>query len=300
MSVELQHALAANQSARPLETSGTLMSATTELGNPSLTRRQRRERTARALRALAGNPGERRREELLDYVVRINMGVARTVAGRYFHRGVDDDDLVQVAYMALTRAARDFDPGRHQDFLSYAVPTIRGELKKHFRDQGWMVRPPRRVQEAQARITRAEGALSQELGRPVRPSEIAEHLDMELDHVIEALAADGCFAPSSLDRPVSTAGEPGGVALVDFLGEADPGTPAAEARVVLGPVVRKLKTRDRRIVYLRFFEQKSQQEIADEIGVTQMQVSRLLARILRDLRKELTSDDRVAAPAQAS
>ena len=85
------------------------------------------------------------------------------------------------------------------------MPTIRGELKKHFRDQGWMVRPPRRVQEAQARITRAEGALSQELGRPARPSEIAEHLDMDLDDVIEALAADGCFSPSSLDRPVTTA-----------------------------------------------------------------------------------------------
>jgi RNA polymerase sigma-B factor len=193
--------------------------------------------------------------------------------------------------MALTRAARDFDPHRHQDFLSYAVPTIRGELKKHFRDQGWMVRPPRRVQEAQARITRAEGVLSQELGRPVRPSELAAHLDMHLDDVIEALAADGCFSPSSLDRPVTTNGDGGGVALGDFLGEDDQEAPAAEARVVLGPVVRRLKPRDRRIVYLRFFEQRSQQEIADEIGVTQMQVSRLLARILRDLRKDLTTRD---------
>jgi RNA polymerase sigma-B factor len=275
------------------------MSATTETCSPPLSRRQRRERTARAMAALADGPGESRRQELLDYVVRINMGVARTVAARYFKRGVDDDDLIQVAYMALTRAARDFDPGRHQDFLSYAVPTIRGELKKHFRDQGWMVRPPRRVQEAQARITRAESALSQELGRPVRPSEIAARLDMDLDDVIEALAADGCFSPSSLDRPVATAGEPGGVTLVDLLGEADTGTPAAEARVVLAPVVRKLKARDRRIVYLRFFEQKSQQEIADEIGVTQMQVSRLLARILRDLRKELDSSE-AGAVSQAS
>ena len=265
------------------------MSAQPDLRSTSMSRRQRRERTARALSAVAQTSSERRRQELLDYVVRINMGVARTVAGRYFHRGIDEDDLVQVAYMALTRAARDFDPHRHQDFLSYAVPTIRGELKKHFRDQGWMVRPPRRVQEAQARITRAEGALFQELGRPARPSEIAAHLAMDLDDVIEALAADGCFSPSSLDRPMSTDGDSGGIALVDFLGEADQQAPAAEARVVLGPVVRNLKARDRRIVYLRFFEQRSQQEIADEIGVTQMQVSRLLARILRDLRKEITS-----------
>jgi RNA polymerase sigma-B factor len=265
------------------------MSAKPDLRSTSMSRRQRRDRTARALTAVAETTSERRRQELLDYVVRINMGVARTVAGRYFHRGIDEDDLVQVAYMALTRAARDFDASRHQDFLSYAVPTIRGELKKHFRDQGWMVRPPRRVQEAQARITRAEGALSQELGRPVRPSELAEHLDMDVNDVIEALAADGCFAPSSLDRPVAANGDTDGVALVDFLGEPDQDAPAAEARVVLGPVVRQLKSRDRRIVYLRFFEQRSQQEIADEIGVTQMQVSRLLARILRDLRRELTS-----------
>jgi RNA polymerase sigma-B factor len=275
------------------------MSELPDLRSTTMSRRQRRDRTARALSAVAETSSERRRQELLEYVVRINMGVARTVAGRYFHRGVDEDDLVQVAYMALTRAARDFDASRHQDFLSYAVPTIRGELKKHFRDQGWMVRPPRRVQEAQARITRAEGALSQELGRPARPSELAAHLDMDLDDVIEALAADGCFSPSSLDRPVSTNGDGGGVSLVDFLGEADHETPAAEARVVLGPVVRQLKPRDRRIVYLRFFEQRSQQEIADEIGVTQMQVSRLLARILRDLRRELTSNSEEPA-AQAS
>jgi RNA polymerase sigma-B factor len=267
------------------------MSAQPDLSSTRMTRRQRRDRTARALSAVAEATSERRRQELLDYVVRINMGVARTVAGRYFQRGIDEDDLIQVAYMALTRAARDFDPHRHQDFLSYAVPTIRGELEKHFRDQGWMVRPPRRVQEAQARITRAEGVLSQELGRPVRPSELAAHLDMHLDDVIEALAADGCFSPSSLDRPVTTNGDGGGVALGDFLGEDDQEAPAAEARVVLGPVVRRLKPRDRRIVYLRFFEQRSQQEIADEIGVTQMQVSRLLARILRDLRKDLTTRD---------
>lgn len=277
------------------------MSAVPDLRSTTMSRRQRRDRTARALAAVAETTSERRREELLDYVVRINMAVARTVAGRYFHRGVDEDDLVQVAYMALTRAARDFDAHRHQDFLSYAVPTIRGELKKHFRDHGWMVRPPRRVQEAQARITRAEGALSQELGRPARPSEIAAHLDMDLDEVIEALAADGCFSPSSLDRPLSTNDDGGGASLVDFLGEADQATPAAEARVVLGPVVRQLKPRDRRIVYLRFFEQRSQQEIADEIGVTQMQVSRLLARILRDLRRDLTSAESQPVPvAQAS
>jgi RNA polymerase sigma-B factor len=255
-----------------------------------LTRRQRRERTARALAASGTTRSKSRREELLDYVVRINMGVARSVASRYVNRGIEEDDLVQVAYAALTRAARDFDPGRHEDFLSYAVPTIRGELKKHFRDLGWTVRPPRRVQETQARMTRAEAELVQQLGRSPRPSEIAAHLGMEVDDVVEAMSADGCFAPSSLDRPLTNA-DGGGLATVgDLLGEEDLLQPAAEARVTLAPVVRRLKERDRRILYMRFFEERTQQEIADDIGVTQMQVSRLLSRIMRDLRADLTED----------
>lgn len=251
-----------------------------------LSRRERRERTSEALAAAADADGQERRA-ILDEVVRLNMGVARSVASRYANRGIDEDDLLQVAYMALTRAARDFDPSRHDDFLSYAVPTMRGELKKHFRDQGWTVRPPRRVQETQAKITRAEGELLQRLGRSPLPSEIARHLDVPVDDVIEALGADGCFAPASLDRPVARADGEGTASLADFLGEEDATQPAAEARVALAPVVRRLKERDRRILYMRFFEERTQQEIADDIGVTQMQVSRLLTRILRDLRNDL-------------
>jgi RNA polymerase sigma-B factor len=256
---------------------------------PTLTRRQRRERTARALTASGSTRSDSRREELLDYVVRINMGVARSVASRYLNRGIEEDDLVQVAYAALTRAARDFDPSRHEDFLSYAVPTIRGELKKHFRDHGWTVRPPRRVQETQARITQAESELLQLFGRPPTPEETAEHLGAEVPDVIEALSADGCFAPSSLDRPLAGAAGGGFATVGDLLGEEDSSQPAAEARVTLAPVVRRLKERDRRILYMRFFEERTQQEIADDIGVTQMQVSRLLSRIMRDLRTELTT-----------
>jgi RNA polymerase sigma-B factor len=263
-----------------------------------LTRRQRRERTSVVLSAAGQTRSGSRRAELLEYVVRINMGVARSVASRYLNRGIDEDDLLQVAYMALTRAARDFDPARHDDFLSYAVPTMRGELKKHFRDQGWTVRPPRRVQETQARITRAEGELVQELGRSPLPSEIAAHIGAEVDDVIEALAADGCFAPASLDRPLARADGEGAASLGDFLGEDDTTQPAAEARVALAPVVRRLKERDRRILYMRFFEERTQQEIADDIGVTQMQVSRLLSRILRDLRQDL--GDAAEDGAQAS
>ena len=255
---------------------------------PALTRLERRELTARALAESAATLSVSRRHELLDYVVRINMCVANSVARRYVHRGIEEEDLVQVAYAALIRAARGFDPSRDQDFLSYAVPTIRGELKKHFRDRGWVVRPPRRIQEIQARLTRAEEDLAHELGHRPLADELAAHLQVDVAEVREAMAADGCFSPSSLDRPVAGL-EGGGFATVgDLIGGRDDGSRSAvEARVTLAPVLRRLKERDRRILYMRFFEERTQQEIADDIGVTQMQVSRLLSRIMRDLRADI-------------
>ncbi len=210
-----------------------------------------------------------------------NMGVATAIAGRYRTRGIATEDLQQVAYLALVKAAHGYDPEVGHDFLSYAVPTIRGEIKRHFRDLGWMVRPPRRVQELQARISTADAELSQWLGRSPRPSEIAARLGEDPDDVNEALATVGCFTPSSLDRP---AGEDGTMTISDLLGGEEVALGAVEARAMLAPVVRRLSERDRRILLLRFFRGCTQQEIAEDIGVTQMQVSRLLTRIMSDLR----------------
>jgi RNA polymerase sigma-B factor len=256
---------------------------------------QRRDRTARALATAAASQSSRRRRELFDYVVRLNMEVAHSVASRYFRRGIEEDDLVQVAYTALTRATRDFDPSRLHDFLSYAVPTIRGELKRHFRDHGWTVRPPRRIQESQGRISTAEGELVQDLGRSPRPSEIADHLNIEVGDVVEAMSADGCFTPASLDRPVAGLDGGGLTTAGDLIGDEDRSQLSAEARVTLAPAVRLLRKRDRRILYLRFFEDRSQQEIAEDIGVSQMQVSRLLTRIMHDLRTALTGREGASA-----
>ena len=210
-----------------------------------------------------------------------NMGVATAIAGRYRTRGIATEDLQQVAYLALVKAAHGYDPEVGHDFLSYAVPTIRGEIKRHVRDLGWMVRPPRRVQELQARISTADAELSQWLGRSPRPSEIAARLGEDPDDVNEALATVGCFTPSSLDRP---AGEDGTMTISDLLGGEEVALGAVEARAMLAPVVRRLSERDRRILLLRFFRGCTQQEIAEDIGVTQMQVSRLLTRIMSDLR----------------
>jgi len=213
------------------------------------------------------------------------MTVARSVAARYRHRGVASDDLEQVAYAALVRAAHTFDPGAGHDFLSYAVPSIRGEVRRYFRDRGWMVRPPRRIQELQFRITRTESDLGTVLGRPPRACDLSEELDEATEDVEEALAANGCFTPASLDQVPHTVGA---ASIGDGLGDEDSGFGAVEARVVLHRALRNLGERDRRIVVLRFFGECTQQEIADDIGVTQMQVSRLLDSIYRRLRQELS------------
>lgn len=217
-----------------------------------------------------------------------HLGVAHGIARRYRNRGVAADDLEQVARLGLVKAARSYDPAKQADFLAYAVPTIRGEVRKHFRDHGWMVRPPRRVQELQSRILSTAADLTQELGRSPRPSELAQALGEPLEEIEEAIGADGCFSPSSLDRPVGAAADAPtlGDVLPDTHEDAD-GHEAVDARVILGPAVRRLTERERKILHLRYFNGWTQEEIAKEIGVTQMHVSRLLSKILAELRAEL-------------
>ncbi len=245
----------------------------------------RSEITARLLSQIADTDDELERKRLRDEVVVINMGVARAITARYRDRGIAHEDLLQAAYVGLVKAVQGFDPSFERDFLSYAVPTVTGEVRRYFRDFGWTVRPPRRVQELQSQISRASAELFQTLHRSPKPSEVAEHLSLDVESVIEALAADGCFTPASLDVPV---GDDGSGSLGELLGEDDEDLSRAEVRLMLVPAVRRLKPRDRRIVELRFFHGWTQEQIAQEIGVTQMQVSRLLSRILSDLRTDLS------------
>jgi RNA polymerase sigma-B factor len=250
--------------------------------------RTRSEQTADLLRRVAEEDRPEVRRDLLERVVLLNMGVARSVARRYRSKGIASEDLDQVAYVALVRAAEKFDPSLEKDFLTYAIPSIRGEIKKHFRDSGWVVRPPRRIQELQPQVVAAGQELTHLLGRSPRPSEVAAHIGVDVEEVIEALAMDGCFQPTSLDVPV---GDGGSSVLGDLLEGADTGLRASEARMLLAPVLRQLGERDRRILYLRFFEGQTQREIGRELGVTQMQVSRLLTRICQTLRQQLAESE---------
>jgi RNA polymerase sigma-B factor len=231
------------------------------------------------------DPEERRR--LLDEVIVLNMGMADSVVSRYAGRGVATEDLRQVAYAALTQAAHRFDPAQGTEFAAFAVPTMRGEVRKYFRDRGWMVRPPRRVQELQPAVWAANEELWHQLGRSPRPSEVAAHIGESEEAVIEALSIAGCFQPSSLDKPVYADETGAGTSLGEFLPSEEEGDEGADARVMLQPVLRRLSERDRRILRMRFFEGLTQREIAAVLGITQMQVSRLLSRIFRDLRTSL-------------
>ena len=249
-------------------------------------------RTDELLDELRAAPDALTARQLRDAVVELNLCVARSLAHRYRDRGLDIEDLEQVAYLALVKAAHRFDPDAGHDFLSYAVPTIRGELRRHFRDVGWVVRPPRRIQELQGRIADVHVDLTGRLGRSPRAGDLADELDERRSDVEEALGAEGCFVPASLDRPV---GGNGTASVGDLLCGEDDEQRRAEARIVLGPAVQRLADRDRRILQLRYFEDRTQREIGEAIGVTQMQVSRLLSRILDDLRASLEEPDSPAA-----
>jgi RNA polymerase sigma-B factor len=258
---------------------------TISLLDRSATRAERRSQTARLLQEAATCQGQKR-EDLLEQVIVLNIGVAHAIAHRYRNRSIPVEDLEQVACMALVRAAQKFDVSQDRDFLTYAVPTISGELKRHFRDHGWTIRPPRRVQEIQSKVINAYHH-GEESGAPPSAAKLASQLGLPEGDVAEALQAEGCFTPVSLDVPVT---EDGRAAIDRLTDEDEPDTTAMEARLVLSPALRKLSERDRRILHLRFVEDKTQQEIGDELGVTQMQASRLLKRILEGLRSELGPD----------
>jgi len=259
--------------------------------NPGLPAAERKERTAELIARAREASGEER-DRLLDEVVVLNIGVAHSLAARYRNRGIPLEDLEQVACMALTKVVRAFRPDRGEDLLVFAVPSILGELKRHFRDSSWTVRPPRRLQELRPRISAVREQLANDLGRSPTVAEIAAELDHPVDEVAEAIACADCAKPTSLDETLPS-GE--GSPLSDRISVAETGFDQAEVVALLAPACRKLKDRDREVIRMRFYEQRTQQEIADALGVTQVQVSRLLARIMRDLRRSIAPREHAAA-----
>jgi RNA polymerase sigma-B factor len=215
-----------------------------------------------------------------------HLPVVRHIARRFAGRGEPTDDLEQAGTVGLLNAVDRFEPDRGVDFLSYAVPTITGEIRRHFRDRTWAMRVPRRLKDLQGTINGAVGPLSQELGRAPRPSEIAERAGLPVEEVLEGLDAQQAYRSSSLDELVAGAD----TALADTLGEADDELDKVEYREAIGPLLDELPARERTIVLLRFFGNLTQTQIADRVGISQMHVSRLLSQTLERLRRRMTED----------
>jgi len=221
------------------------------------------------------------REELL----RIHLSLADFLARRFRNRGEPMDDLRQVAAMGLIKAVDGYDPSRGTTFRSYAIPTVLGELRRHFRDKGWQVRAPRRLQELRADIIAAREPLTQQLGRPPSTAELATAMRLTEAEVGEGLLAAQAYSAASLQSPAGR--EDDGATLADLISSDEQGFDLVEARETLRAVLRGLPDRERRILGLRFFHQLSQSEISVELGISQMHVSRLLSRSLGYLRGQL-------------
>jgi RNA polymerase sigma-B factor len=253
----------------------------------SVAEQERADRT-RALLQTASIAGEPQRGELLNTVVLLNRSVADAVANRFAERGVDAEDLTQVAYLALVKAVRRFDPDHGHDFLSFAVPTIRGEIRRYFRDLCWTIRPTRRLQDLHTELLSLRPAMTQQLGRRPSSAQLADRLDVPRRAIDEVQAIDdaGYYSPLSLDVG-GDHGDPMQGQLSQTLGTEDPELSRVEARVTVLPLLAALRPRERLILKLRFRDGLTQQRIGEHIGITQMQVSRILQAILADLRARL-------------
>lgn len=232
-----------------------------------------------------------RRYELRDQLVRMHLPLVEHLARRFQNRGEPLDDLTQVATIGLIKSLDRFDPERGVEFSTYATPTILGEIKRHFRDKSWAVRVPRQLQEMRLALTSATAELGQSLGRSPTVAELAAYLKTSEADVIEGLEASNAYATISLDAPGGEGSDDDSPTLADTLGGEDLNLDIVEDRASLKPLLEALPPRERRILVLRYFGNLTQSQIADEIGISQMHVSRLLARTLAQLRERLTIED---------
>ncbi|MDX3516872.1 RNA polymerase sigma factor SigF [Streptomyces scabiei] len=226
--------------------------------------------------------------ELRNRLVRMHLPLVEHLARRFRNRGEPLDDLTQVATIGLIKSVDRFDPDRGVEFSTYATPTVVGEIKRHFRDKGWAVRVPRRLQELRLALTTATAELSQQHGRSPTVHELAEKLAISEEEVLEGLESANAYSTLSLDVPDTDDESP---AVADTLGAEDEALEGVEYRESLKPLLEDLPPREKRILLLRFFGNMTQSQIAQEVGISQMHVSRLLARTLAQLREKLLVEE---------
>ncbi|MDT0265625.1 RNA polymerase sigma factor SigF [Streptomyces sp. DSM 44915] len=232
--------------------------------------------------------GSAERAELRDTLVRMHLPLVEHLARRFRNRGEPLDDLTQVATIGLIKSVDRFDPERGVEFSTYATPTVVGEIKRHFRDKGWAVRVPRRLQELRLSLSQATAELSQQHGRAPTVHELAQRLNISEEEVLEGLESANAYSTLSLDVPDTDDESP---AVADTLGAEDDALEGVEYRESLKPLLEQLPPREKKILLLRFFGNMTQSQIAQEVGISQMHVSRLLARTLAQLRERLLVEE---------
>src|SRR4051794_19048623 len=240
------------------------------------------------LRAKFVEYGQSRDRKLRNELIEAHKSLAAHLARRFANRGEPFDDLLQVACLGMLKAVERFDPERGLEFSTFATATVEGELKRHFRDKTWSVRVPRRPQELHLRLGNTINELSQRLNRAPRVPEVAAELGVSEEEVLEAMEVGGAYRSASLDtRP----GDDGDSSVLERrLGTNDHNFDLAEHRVMLDRVLAELPERERMIVELRFFHDLTQTEIAEQVGISQMHVSRLLTRTLIQLRDKVQTE----------
>ena len=244
---------------------------------------------ARALLSLMTDlPAGPDRDRVRGRLIELYIPLAEYLARRFRNRGELFDDLVQVANLGLIKSVDGFDAERGAAFTSYAIPMIVGELKRHFRDKGWDVRVPRRLQELRLEISKVSGDLAQDLGRSPTVADLAKRLEVSEEEIIEGLDCGQAYRALSLDAPAGgDNSDPGAAGLGDLLGGEDPDMQNVENREALRPLLAKLTEREQKIIAMRFHGNLTQSQIATQLGISQMHVSRLLTGALRTLRAQL-------------
>jgi RNA polymerase sigma-B factor len=252
------------------------------LTGPEETRR----RSGELFAGLASPADERERSEAREALVHLHLPLVEHCARRFRNRGEPYEDLVQVGTIGLIKAVDRFEPSRGVEFSTYATPTIIGEIKRYFRDKGWAIRVPRRLQELRMQISATSAELTQALGRSPTPRELAESIGCTVEEIMEGIESSNAYATLSLDAGDNSGEEPG-ASILDALGVDDVNLEHVEIRESIKPLLDRLEPREKKILLLRFFKNMTQSQIAEEIGVSQMHVSRLLTRTLEQLRTSL-------------
>lgn len=221
-----------------------------------------------------------------EKLVMSHLNLVRFIANKFKNRGEPIDDLVQVGYLGLLKAIDRFDPSRGLEFTTFATPTIMGEIKRHFRDKGWSVRVPRRLQELSAKVNQATDTLTSQLQRSPTIAEIADYLDSTVDEVLEAMESSSAYSSVSLEAP-SGADDDDTPSVIDRYATEDSDLAFTDDRIIIEEALASFSPRERDVIEMRFLKGMTQIEIAEKLGISQVQVSRLLRRTLRKIQDKI-------------